>query len=216
MEGEVLQMPGKSKQEEGVLQMPGKSKKEDGVELLSTEKDQGNEDVSKDHFDFLWGEYEKQTNQTKKYQAEGMDIYPRTGVVLKTWVLDASQAASASDNNPTGIVPRAKQKCFINICAHESIEAPSEVTEIPEHLKAKGGYEHLDNNETKMRMPLSCGPLRQCIDQSNMTALVFESTRTHTHARTTMQGRHSRTAYIHTYTKRHARIQTGHRCGVQP
>lgn len=129
--------------------------------------------MSKDHFDFLWGEYEKQMDQTKKYQEQGMDIYPRPGVVMKSWVADTLNAKPANENNPSGIVARRGQKVFINLCAHDLIGAPEEVVELPEHMK-KDGQELPNDGSTKLRMPLSCGPLRQCFDTNNNTGLVID------------------------------------------
>jgi hypothetical protein len=67
-----------------------------------------------------------------------MDIcLPLVISVEGTWVLGVPSITS--DNNPTGIV--MKDQKFIEISALRSIEAPSEVHGIPEHLKRSEGGE---------------------------------------------------------------------------
>lgn len=153
---------------------PEMSKEEAKAKIFVDGKTTGKQGMSEDHFEFLWGEYEKQNEATKKYQESGMDIYPREGCVMKTWVVAAEKKPPGSDvnpNNPLGIVPRRGQKAFINLCSHESIDPPSEVTEVPEHLRKEG---HVDDGSPKLRMPLSCGPLRQCMDNEDQLCLVID------------------------------------------
>lgn len=101
-------------------------------------------------FDQLWLEYEKHLAEMKEYEAQSMDIFPEAGFVLKTFI-------------PADAKRPQQLKAFVNLCTDPSIAPPS-----TEHTGK--------DNEDRLRIPLSCGPLRDGTDPgllSNVFSFCF-------------------------------------------
>jgi hypothetical protein len=99
----------------------------------------------------LWAQYEKAVKDKQQFNEESLEIYPAPGFVVKTWELDDKQA----------IV----RKVFVNVCSEPSIGAPVE-------------QQDEANNETKLRIPISCGAPRELVDPKSQggkaKVLVFD------------------------------------------
>eukprot|EP00462_Mataza_sp_D1_P018107 CAMPEP_0175139268 /NCGR_PEP_ID=MMETSP0087-20121206/10808_1 /TAXON_ID=136419 /ORGANISM="Unknown Unknown, Strain D1" /LENGTH=532 /DNA_ID=CAMNT_0016422259 /DNA_START=33 /DNA_END=1631 /DNA_ORIENTATION=+ len=132
-------------------------------------------ELTPDQIDFLWQEYEKQLQAQQRYNDAGMDIFPRISeLVIKTWVdgYSGGPGKVKEDRNMNGITPLKGQKVFINVCQHDLIGLPEEVTgEIP-------GMPNQPKelvNQTKLRFPVSAGPLRQGVDKDGSTCLIVDA-----------------------------------------
>jgi len=104
------------------------------------------------NFEFLWQEAAKQLAQQAKYEEESMVIQPTAGFVVKTRVIAAS-----NDGDATAV----GKKLFINICSDPAIP-------LPDHVEGDS------ENEVKLRLPASVGPLRPTSDQQGNECLACD------------------------------------------
>lgn len=118
-------------------------------------------------FDFLWQEYEKRVAEMQAYEDNSLEIFPQPGLVIKTRTAPGAGTATGSGDMVARLqasVAAAKKKggvgasdeddktsvkVFVNLCSDPAIAPPS--SEDPED----------DSEESRLRVPMSCGPLRE-------------------------------------------------------
>ncbi len=106
--------------------------------------------------EWLWSEYEQEQARMRAYEAEGMDIYPSAGFVVKTVLLSAPSRPSAQFPALTPAqVGAGKLKFFLNVCSDPSLALPSMEDD------GQGGQ--------RLRVPISAGPVLLDVEKDGST-----------------------------------------------